>query len=87
MIVGLLTDKAISSYKNIPYLNYNRRKIVLQNIKYVKKVIAQKTLDYVENLNLIKPDFVVHGDDWKNGVQKNKTKSYKDLEKMVWKVN
>ena len=68
--VGLLTDQAIASYKNIPYLDYEKRKIVLENIKYVEKVVPQKTLDYVENLNLIKPDFVVHGDDWKKGVQK-----------------
>ena len=69
--VGLLTDEAIASYKNIPYLDFNRRKIVIKNLKYVKKVIPQDTLDYVKNLNLIKPDFVVHGDDWKNGIQKN----------------
>ena len=75
VIVGLLTDEAIASYKkNIPYLNYEKRKVVLANTKYVKKVIPQKTLDYVENLNLVKPDYVVHGDDWKNGVQK-KTRS------------
>ena len=53
VIVGLLTDKAISSYKSIPYLNYNQRKIVVQNISYVKNVIPQKTLDYVENLKKI----------------------------------
>ena len=70
VVVGLLTDEAIASYKNIPYLNYDRRKIIVQNIKYVKKVIPQNTLSYVPNLNLIKPDFVVHGDDWKHGVQK-----------------
>jgi len=70
VIVGLLTDEAISSYKNVPYLNYERRKIIVQNIKYVNKVIPQNTLSYVSNLNLIKPDFVVHGDDWKKGVQK-----------------
>ena len=74
VIVGLLTDEAIASYKNIPHLNYKRRKIIIQNIKYVKKVIPQNTLSYVPNLNLIKPDFVVHGDDWKTGVQK-KTRS------------
>ena len=68
--VGLLTDQAIASYKNIPYLNYDKRKVVLENIKYVKKVIPQKTLDYVSNLNIIKPDYVVHGDDWKTDVQK-----------------
>ncbi len=70
VIVGLLTDEAIASYKNIPYLDFKKRKIVIENMKYVKKVIPQKTLDYVENLILIKPDFVVHGDDWKTGVQK-----------------
>jgi phosphoenolpyruvate phosphomutase len=70
VIVGLLTDQAIASYKNIPYLDYEKRKIVIENVKYVKKVIPQKTLDYVENLKLIKPDYVVHGDDWKTGVQK-----------------
>ena len=51
-------------------MDFKRRKIIIQNIKYVKKVIPQKTLDYVPNLNLIKPDFVVHGDDWKTGIQK-----------------
>ena len=68
--VGLLTDEAIASYKNIPHLDFKRRKIIIQNIKYVKKVIPQNTLDYVPNLNLLKPDFVVHGNDWKQGVQK-----------------
>ena len=72
--VGLLTDKAIASYKNIPYLDYEKRKVVVENIKFVKKVIPQKTLDYVDNLKLIKPDYVVHGDDWKTGVQKETRK-------------
>ena len=70
VIVGLLTDKAIASYKNIPTLNYRQREIVLKNIRFVKKVIPQNTLDYRPNLILVKPDFVVHGDDWKKGVQK-----------------
>ena len=70
VIVGLLTDQAIASYKNIPYLDYKKRKIVIENIRYVEKVIPQNTLDYVPNLKLIKPDYVIHGDDWKKGVQK-----------------
>ena len=69
VIAGLLTDAAISSYKNIPTLNYKQREIVLRNIKLVKEVIPQNTLDYRPNLNLIKPNFVVHGDDWKSGPQ------------------
>ena len=74
VIIGLLTDSAISSYKKLPFLNYKQREIVLKNIKFVKKVVPQKTLDYRKNLKLLKPDYVVHGDDWKVGIQK-KTRS------------
>ena len=35
--VGLLTDQAIASYKNIPYLDFEKRRVVIENIKYVKK--------------------------------------------------
>lgn len=69
VIVGLLTDKAIASYKRLPYLDYNQRKVVVENIKGVVSVIPQTTLDYRPNLEKIRPDYVVHGDDWKAGVQ------------------
>lgn len=67
--VGVLTDEAIASYKRLPYLNYEQRSNVVENIKGVAHVIPQTTLDYVPNLEKLKPDFVVHGDDWKSGVQ------------------
>lgn len=67
--VGLLTDKAIASYKRLPYLDFEQRKIVVENLKGVENVIPQNTLDYVPNLMNVRPDFVVHGDDWKEGVQ------------------
>jgi len=70
VIVGVLTDEAIVSYKRLPYLSFNQRKQIIQSIKYVDEVIAQKTLDYTDNLYSIKPDYVVHGDDWKKGPQK-----------------
>lgn len=69
--VGLLTDNAIASYKRLPFLTYEQRKIIVENIKGVDKVIPQETLDYVPNLQQLKPDYVVHGDDWKEGVQKS----------------
>jgi len=68
--VGVLTDEAIASYKRLPYLNYEQRKLIIESIKNVHKVIPQKTLDYSSNLLSEKPDFVVHGDDWKEGIQK-----------------
>ena len=85
--VGLLTDEAIASYKNIPYLDFKSRKIIIQNIKYVKKVVSQNTLDYVPNLNLLKPDFVVHGNDWRTGVQmKTRERVIKTLKRWSGKL-
>ena len=59
--VGLLTDKAITSYKQIPLLNYSQREIILKNLIMVKNVIPQQILDHRPNLRKIKPDFIVHG--------------------------
>jgi phosphoenolpyruvate phosphomutase len=70
VIIGLLTDEAIASYKRLPLIAFNERKLIVENLKGVEKVIPQSTLDYVPNLKEIKPDYVVHGDDWKSGVQK-----------------
>jgi len=67
--IGLLTDEAIASYKRLPYLEFDQRKQIVENIKGVHKVISQEILDYRPNLLKIKPDFVVHGDDWKEGIQ------------------
>ena len=68
--VGLLTDEAIASWQRVPYLTYEQRLEVIENVKGVSKVVIQKTHDYTENLKMLRPDFVVHGDDWKTGVQK-----------------
>lgn len=68
--VGLLTDKAIASYKRLPYMKFDDRRAVISSVKYVSEVVAQETLDYVPNLKKYRPDFVVHGDDWREGVQR-----------------
>ena len=67
--VGVLTDSAIASYKRLPYMNYEQRSEIVGNLKTVFEVIPQSTLDYSENLKALRPDYVVHGDDWKDGIQ------------------
>ena len=71
VIIGLLIDEAVESYKRTPALSYKYRKIIMENIKGVSKVVPQDTLSYKENLMKIKPDYVVHGDEWKQGPQKS----------------
>ena len=67
--VGVLTDAAIASYKRLPYMNYEQRAAVVSALKGVTRVIPQEQLDYIPNLLKLKPDFVVHGTDWREGVQ------------------
>ena len=65
LIVGLLTDKAIVAHKRLPYLTYEQRKNVIENIKEVYMVVPQEDWSYVPNLKKYKPDYIIHGDDWK----------------------
>lgn len=67
--VGLLTDGAIAQYKRLPYLAFEHRKLIVEGLKGVEEVLPQTSMDYTENLERLKPDYVVHGDDWRSGVQ------------------
>ena len=66
-MVGLFSDEAIRTYKPEPYMNYEQRKIVLEQIKGVDIVVKQDTKDYAGNLYRYKPDIMVHGTDWRKG--------------------
>ena len=68
--VGLLSDEAIKSYKRKPIITYDDRYIVVNSLKQVNNIVKQETLDYTDNLMDIKPNYVVHGDDWLIGPQK-----------------
>jgi phosphoenolpyruvate phosphomutase len=87
VVVGLLNDQAIASYKRLPFMSFEHRREVVENLKNVHEVIEQDTLDYSINLEKIKPDFVVHGDDWKEGIQREtRQKVIKTLEKWGGKL-
>ena len=70
LIVGVLSDEAVSSYKRFPLMPFDERKSLIENIAGVEKVVEQKSLSYAENLRELKPDYVVHGNDWCEGFQK-----------------
>ena len=72
VVIGLLTDKAIANYKRVPFLSYEQRKKIVENIKGVDEVVMQEEDDYVPILRRLKPNYFVHGDDWKTGSQKEK---------------
>ena len=70
LTIGVLSDEAVASYKRYPLMPFDERKSLFENIAGVENVVEQKTLSYSENLRALKPDYVVHGDDWVNGFQK-----------------
>jgi phosphoenolpyruvate mutase len=70
LTIGVLTDEVVASYKRFPVLTYDERAKLLESIKGVEKVVPQTTLSYIENIRTLKPDYVVHGDDWVTGFQK-----------------
>ena len=67
VLVGLLTDSAITSHKRLPYLNWEQRLEVISNIKGVSRVVPQEDWSYIPNLKKYRPDAIIHGNDWKNG--------------------
>ena len=68
--VGLLTLQACGELNDIPYLEYDNRKEVLENLSMIAQVIPQESASYKKNLEILKPDFVVHGDDWLHSNQR-----------------
>ena len=70
LIIGVLSDEAVASYKRLPLVPAAERKIMFENIAGVYKVVDQNTLSYKENLEKYRPCIVVHGDDWCQGFQK-----------------
>ena len=70
LIIGVLSDEAVVSYKRLPLVPASERKRLFENIAGVYKVVDQRKLSYKENLEILHPDYVVHGDDWCKGFQK-----------------
>ncbi|MBD5468171.1 MAG: adenylyltransferase/cytidyltransferase family protein [Lachnospiraceae bacterium] len=67
VMVGLFSDEAIATYKKPPLMKYEDRKTVIENIKGVSRVVCQEVRDYEPNLRKYRPDYMVHGTDWREG--------------------
>lgn len=87
VMIGLFTDKAIATHKRLPYLTYEQRKNVIENIKGVSSIVPQDEWSYVPNLLKYKPDYIIHGDDWQMGPDKYiRDEVFKTMEKLGGEV-
>ena len=69
LTVGVLTDEVIATYKRYPLIPLNERVQLFESLNGVRRVVVQRTLSYRDVIEDLKPDIVVHGDDWRTGVQ------------------
>ena len=87
VMIGLFTDRAIATHKRLPYLTYEQRKNVIENIKGVSSIVPQDEWSYVPNLLKYKPDYIIHGDDWLQGPDKYiRDEVFKVMEKLGGEV-
>ena len=77
--LGLLTDEAIIKYKRLPLFEFEERKKIAENIKGIKSIVVQNVYDYEPILKELKPDYLVHGDDWKTGIQSKTREKVKKI--------
>ena len=70
LTVGVLSDEAVASYRHFPLLPAEERKALFAGIKGVDRVVEQEELSYRKTLLALKPEIVVHGDNWREGFQK-----------------
>ena len=87
VMIGLFTDKAIATHSRLPYLTYEQRKNVIENIKGVSTIVPQDEWNYVPNLLKYKPDYIIHGDDWQyNSMKYIRDEVFKVMESLGGEV-
>ncbi len=79
VVVGVLTDSAVASYKRLPLLDLAERKLLAENLKLVDQVVVQDCAHYRDVLPKLKPDYVVHGDNWLSGHQNSQRASVMEM--------
>lgn len=69
VIIGVLSDEAMVKFDRFPTIPLEERIRQIAQIREVDKVIIQNTVSYKENLIKYKPNYVIHGDNWKYNIQ------------------
>lgn len=69
LTVGVLSDETVASYKRYPLLSCDERMKIIAAIQGVAHVVKQEGLSYRDLIHELNPDIVVHGDDWRTGIQ------------------
>lgn len=67
VIVGCLSDEALIRYNRFPTISQDERVRLYRGIEGVDDVVIQNDMLYSDVIALLKPDYILHGDNWKSG--------------------
>lgn len=67
VIAGVLGDQAMIRYNRFPTVSIEERKKMLENIPEVSRVVEQQDVVYDNIIKELRPDYVIHGDNWREG--------------------
>ena len=70
VVVGVLTDKAMIKFNKFPTASFAERVAIVKNLKDVSDVVIQDDVMYDKIVENIKPDYIIHGDNWCEGPMK-----------------
>lgn len=69
VIAGIMSDSAMVKFDRYPTISFQERIKMFEKQNDIDEVIIQEEVMYENNLRKIKPDYVIHGDNWRNGAQ------------------
>ncbi len=67
LVVGILSDQAMIQYNRFPTISFEERVELVKHTEGVSRVIVQKEIMYDQVIKDLRPDYVIHGDNWKTG--------------------
>lgn len=67
VVAGILCDSEMIRYARFPTISFEERVKLLENIPEVSRVVTQNSIMYDEIIAELKPDYVIHGDNWHDG--------------------
>lgn len=67
VVVGVMTDETMIKFDRFPTIPFEKRMEMIEKIDGVSRVIKQETVMYDDVIPSLRPDYVIHGDNWLSG--------------------
>lgn len=70
VIIGVLSDEAMVRYNRFPVITFEERVEMIKQLGGVSRVVVQQEIMYDHIIRELRPDYVIHGDNWRQGPTK-----------------